>query len=185
MTNILQGSDKPKFPGSFGNTPQVPVTLSAEMAALLGKPNLAPGEVPVTNVDLANNSYSTVTPPFSDKSGKNATTEFVKTVDTFALSSVNSRLTIHSQDCYVDSGGTAHIHAIVDVSAGAAVSMTTMLSGAPAPAVALWYFDLTPADWTAKSTEMSTAYINSAGGIQSIGNSAAGSFRVSGSYRVA
>jgi hypothetical protein len=64
MSNILQGSDKPKFPGSFPGNVAPPVILSVEMAALLGKSMLAAGEKPLTNVDLAGASLETVTPPF-------------------------------------------------------------------------------------------------------------------------
>jgi hypothetical protein len=73
MSNILQGSDKPKFPGSFPGNVAPPVILSVEMAALLGKSVLAAGEKPLTNVDLAGAILETVTPPFRANNPKIAT----------------------------------------------------------------------------------------------------------------
>jgi hypothetical protein len=73
MTNILQGSDKPKFPGSFPGVVAPVVTLSVEAAALVGKPGLVTGEKLLTNVDLAGTSLETVTPPFQANNPKIAT----------------------------------------------------------------------------------------------------------------
>jgi hypothetical protein len=61
MSNILQPSDKPKFPGSFPGVVAPTVTLSAEAAALVGKPGLATGEKLLTTVDINKSIESTLT----------------------------------------------------------------------------------------------------------------------------
>jgi hypothetical protein len=51
MGNILQGASTEKFPGSFDN-PLPSITISDEIAALVGKPNLALGEKLLTDLGL-------------------------------------------------------------------------------------------------------------------------------------
>lgn len=65
------------YPGKYATT--LPsVSLSSEMQTLLGKTTLAAGEKPVTNVDLLNIGYPTITQPFNQNDGTIATTRFVK-----------------------------------------------------------------------------------------------------------
>jgi hypothetical protein len=52
MPSIAAGIDQSKFPGSFGN-PAPAVTVSQELATILGKSTLAAGEKVLTNKDPA------------------------------------------------------------------------------------------------------------------------------------
>jgi hypothetical protein len=181
MANILQGTDTSKYPGSFSAIVVPTVTLSTEMATLLGKSALATGEKPVTNNDLLTTGYPTVTQPFNQNDTTIATTTYVKSRNLITTGFVyaDAGITATSSGSYVNArhDGFAEVYFDLTISVGtnytaaASARVPIISSGLPNAVVNQWTLSIkelsgrTPFNTTGGAINNSIGIVTGTGGL--------------------